>query len=130
MKENRLSRRTFLSRTSLAAAGTVAAALGRSAEGAVDMSKVEQIVQKGRINQSVSKWCYGKFSLDELCVLSRKMGIKAIDLRGPDDFPTVKKHGLVCSMENTPGLASGLNRKENHEDCLAKIREAIDAAAE
>ena len=130
MKENRLSRRTFLSKTSLAAAGTVTAALGRTAMGAIDMSKVERIVKKGRINQSVSKWCYGKFSLDELCAVSSKMGLKAIDLLGPRDFPTVKKHGLVCSMINTHGLTKGLNRKENHEECLAKIRDAIDAASE
>jgi len=130
MKENRLSRRTFLSKTSLAAAGTVAAALGRPAAGAINMSKVERLVKKGRINQSVSKWCYGKFSLDELCAVSKKMGIKAIDLLGPGDFPTVKKHGLVCSMINTHGLGNGINRKENHDECLARIRDAIDAAAE
>lgn len=130
MKEDRLSRRTFLGKTSLAAAGTVAAALIRPAAGAVDMSKVERLVKKDRINQSVSKWCYGKFSLDELCAVSKKMGIKAIDLLGPRDFPTVKKHGLVCSMINTHGLGNGLNRKENHEECLAKIRDAIEAAAE
>jgi len=129
MKEKILSRRTFLGKTSLAAAGTVAAALAHSAR-AIDLSKVERIVKKGRINQSVSKWCYGKFSLDELCAVSKKMGIKAIDLLGPRDFPTVKKHGLVCSMINTHNLGNGLNRKENHDECLARIRDAIDAAAE
>jgi len=130
MKEKRLSRRNFLGKTSLAAAGTVAAALGRPATGAVDMSKVERLVKKGRINQSVSKWCYGKFSLDELCAVSKKMGIKAIDLLGPGDFPTVKKHGLVCSLINTHGLGNGINRTGNHKECLAKIRDSIDAAAE
>lgn len=130
MKEDRLSRRDFLSRSSLVAAGTVTAALCRSTAGAIDMSKVERIVKIGRINQSVSRWCYGKFSLDELCAVSKKMGLKAIDLLGPGDFPTVKKHGLICSMVNTHGLSSGLNRKENHEKYLATIRSAIDAAAE
>jgi hydroxypyruvate isomerase len=130
MKEKILSRRNFLSKTSLAAAGTVAAALCRSTAGAIDMSKVERIVKIGRINQSVCKWCYGKFSLDELCAVSKKMGIKAIDLLGPGDFPTVKKYGLACSMVSTHGLGNGINRKGNHEECLAKIRDAIDAAAE
>ncbi len=96
MKEKRLSRRTFLGKTSLAAAGTVAAALARPA-GAVDMSKVERLVKKGRINQSVSKWCYRKFTLDELCAISKKMGIKAIDLLGPDKFPH-------CLRQQTFGL--------------------------
>lgn len=128
--KDKLSRRTFLSKTSLAAAGTVAAALGRSTVGAVDMSKVERIVRKGRINQSVSKWCYGKFELDELCAVCKKMGMKAIDLLGPSVFPTLKKHGLECSMINTHNLGKGINRKGNHDECLAKIRNAIDAAAE
>jgi hydroxypyruvate isomerase len=129
MKEKRLSRRTFLSKTSLAAAGTVAAAFARPAR-AVDMSKIKRIVKKGRINQSVSKWCYGKFKLDELCAICKKMGLKAIDLLGPSAFPTLKKHGLACSMISTHGLGNGINRKENHKECLAKIRDAIDAAAE
>ena len=65
-----------------------------------------------------------------MCVIGKKMGLKAIDLLGPSDFPTLKKHGLACSMINTHGLTKGINRKENHEECLDKIRTAIDAAAE
>ncbi|MHC4113573.1 MAG: hydroxypyruvate isomerase family protein, partial [Planctomycetota bacterium] len=81
-------------------------------------------------NQSVSKWCYGKFELDEFCAICKKMGMKAIDLLGPSAFPTLKKHGLECSMISTHGLGNGINRKGNHKQCLAKIRDAIDAAAE
>ena len=128
MNNDKLSRRTFIRNTSLMAAGTIA---GISASGAAAaVADIERIVKKGRINQSVSKWCYGKFSLDELCAIGKKMGIKAIDLLGPNAFPTLKKHGLACSMVNTHGLTKGLNRKENHKECLAKIRSAIDAAAE
>ncbi len=129
MSKNKLSRRTFIRNTSLIAAGTVAGALAGKGYAAAP-GNIERIVKKGRINQSVSKWCYGKFSVDELCAVSKKMGMKAIDLLGPNDFPTLKKHGLECSMVNTHGLGNGLNRKGNHEECLAKIRDAIDAAAE
>jgi hydroxypyruvate isomerase len=94
------------------------------------MDKVKKVATKGRINQSVSKLCFGKWSLDQLCEVSKGLGLKAIDLLGPSDFPTLKKHGLVCSLINTHGLGKGLNRKEQHADCIAKIREAIDAAAE
>jgi hydroxypyruvate isomerase len=58
------------------------------------------------------------------------MGMKAIDLLGPNDFPTLKKHGLACSMINTHSLGNGLNRTENHAECLSKIRTAIEAASE
>ncbi|MCX6359123.1 MAG: hypothetical protein NT029_04925 [Armatimonadetes bacterium] len=37
---------------------------------------------KGRIKQSVSRWCYGGMSLDELCVAAKGMGLVGIDLLG------------------------------------------------
>jgi hydroxypyruvate isomerase len=129
MNHNKLSRRTFIRSSSLIAAGTIAGTLARAGQAAT-VDDVERIVKNGRINQSVCKWCYGNISLDELCAVGKKMGLKAIDLLGPNDFPTLKKHGLVCSMLNTHGLTKGLNRKENHEECLEKIRTAIDAASE
>jgi len=129
MNHNKLSRRTFIRSSSLIAAGTIAGTLARAGQ-AVTADDVERVVKNGRINQSVSKWCYGKFSVEEMCVIGKKMGLKAIDLLGPNDFPTLKKYGLECSMINTHGLTKGINRKENHEECLDKIRTAIDAAAE
>ncbi len=129
MKKDELSRRSFIGNTSLMAAGAVAGSLAGTGYAAIG-DNVKRMVKIGRINQSVSKWCYGKLSLDELCAVSKKMGIKAIDLLGPRDFATVKKYGLVCSMVNTHSLSKGLNRKENHKQYLAQIRSAIDAAAE
>jgi hydroxypyruvate isomerase len=129
MEKDKLSRRSFISNTSLVAAGAVAGSLTGTG-GAAMSDNIKRIVKKGRINQSVSKWCYGKIPLDEFCAASKKMGIKAIDLLGPRDFPTLKKYGLECSLVNTHGLTKGLNRIENHKECLDKIRSAIDATAE
>lgn len=129
MKKDKLSRRSFIGNTSLLAAGAVAGSLTGTG-GAAMSDNIERIVKIGRINQSVSKWCYGKIPLDIFCEACKKMGIKAIDLLGPRDFPTLKKHGLECSLVNTHGLTKGLNRIENHKECLAKIRTAIDATSE
>jgi len=129
MNSNRLSRRTFIRNISLAAGGTIVGALNQKGY-SIEIEELECAVKKGRINQSVSRWCYGKLSLDEFCIAVKKLGLKAIDLLEPNDFPTVKKHGLVCSMVSTHSLTNGINKKENHEQCLAKIRIAIDAAAE
>jgi hydroxypyruvate isomerase len=129
MKEDKLSRRLFIGNTSLMVAGAVAGPLADTGCAAT-ADNIKRIVNKGRINQSVSKWCYGKIPLDEFCAICKKMGLKAIDLLGPRDFPTLKKHGLECSMVNTHGLTKGLNRTENHEQCLSQIRSAIDATAE
>jgi len=115
-------------KTSLLAAGAVAAHLtGKTS--AIEMSKVEHVATKGRIKQSVSRWCFGKWSLDELCEVSKRLGLKAIDLLGPGEFETVKKHGLICSLVNSHSLTDGLADKKYHETCLAKLRETIDATA-
>jgi len=50
--------------------------------------------------------------LDELCQVSKKLGLKAIDLLGPKDFATVKKYGLVVSMVNGPALTDGFADKK------------------
>jgi hydroxypyruvate isomerase len=128
MNNDRVSRRTFIRNASLVAAGTVAGAL--AGKGYAAAADIERIVKNGRINQSVCRWCYGKLSLDELCAVAAKMGLKSVELLSPEDFPTVKKHGLICAMISTHNLNRGLNDKNNHAECLAKIRSAIDSAAE
>src|SRR5512146_1105959 len=130
MNSNQLTRRSLIRNTSLLAAGVIATRLTGTAAGAIDLDKVQTVCTKGRINQSVSQWCFGKWSLDELCQVSQKLGLKAIDLLGPKDFATVKKYGLVVSMVNSHALTDGLAEKKFHEACLAKLREAIDATSE
>jgi hydroxypyruvate isomerase len=66
---------------------------------------------KGRLKQSVSRWCYEKYSLDDLCKQAVRIGLKGIDLIDSKDWPLVQKYGLVPSM--TPGagtIPDGLNR--------------------
>jgi hydroxypyruvate isomerase len=87
-------------------------------------------VADGRLQQSVCKWCFKSMSVEELAQLCNKIGLKGIDLLGPDSFETVKKYNLVCTMTQSHGIEKGLNRKENWEDCLGKIRKAIDATSE
>jgi len=128
MNGQQLSRRTFICRSSLAAAGV--AALGAGIDGVKGATTVEPCVTKGRIKQSVSKWCYDKIPLDEFAASCKTIGLKAIELLGPGSFATLKKHGLVCALTNTHGLTKGLNRTENHAECLKAIRDAIDANAE
>ncbi|HUS90604.1 MAG TPA: TIM barrel protein [Phycisphaerae bacterium] len=124
----RVSRRDVL-----AAAGgaAMAAAAGASMSEAAEKAAGDlSYTPKGNIRQSASKWCY-KMPLDQLCAEGKKMGLLAIDLLGPGgDFDVLKKHGLACSMVTSSGINPGLNRKENHEQCLAKIRSSIEAASE
>ncbi|HEV2102268.1 MAG TPA: TIM barrel protein [Candidatus Acidoferrum sp.] len=79
--------------------------------------------RKGRIRQSVSRWCYEKIPLDELCEKGAAMGLRAIDLLNEDEWEVPRRYGLVCSMGYGGGgeIGSGMNRLENH----AKIEEAF-----
>jgi hydroxypyruvate isomerase len=79
--------------------------------------------RKGRIRQSVSRWCYEKIPLDELCEKGAAMGLKAVDLLNEAEWEVPRRYGLVCSMGYGGGgeIRSGMNRVENH----AKIEEAF-----
>jgi hydroxypyruvate isomerase len=85
---------------------------------------------KGRLKQSVCRWCYEKMSLDDLCQAAARIGLKGIDLVDYKEWPTVQKYGLVPSM--TPGggtIADALNRTENHDRLEREFRENIENAA-
>ena len=90
----------------------------------------ERGVKKGRIKQAVCQWCYGGVPFNDLAAHAARIGLVGFDLAGPDQWPALKKHGLVCTMTPTHGIGKGLNRKENHEECLAAIRRAIEATSE
>ena len=125
-QESKITRRDILAGMAGAAVATVA---GMAVPGSASAG-VERVVKNGRINQSVCRWCYGKLSLDELCAAAVKMGLKSVELLNPEELPIVKKYGLVCAMLFSHSLQDGLSHKENHDECLAKIRTSIDAAAE
>jgi hydroxypyruvate isomerase len=100
------------------------------AAGALASSALSAAPLKGRLKQSVSRWCYEKYSLDDLCKAAVRIGLKGIDLIDSKDWPTVQKYGLVPSM--TPGagtIPDALNRKENHARLEREFRENIEKAA-
>jgi hydroxypyruvate isomerase len=88
---------------------------------------------KGNLKQSVSRWCYSKWSLEELCKNAAQIGYKGIDLVGPQDWPTLKKYGLTCAINAGSGpirIDSGLNRKENHAAIAEALKNEIDLAVD
>ncbi|MGE5126592.1 MAG: hydroxypyruvate isomerase family protein [Betaproteobacteria bacterium] len=88
---------------------------------------------RGRLKQSVSRWCFGKMSLDELAGHAARIGYRGIDLLGPDEWAVPRKHGLVCALAMLGApvtIEKGLNRVENHSPILEALRRAIDLAAE
>jgi len=68
------------------------------------------------IKQSVCRWCFQDMPLEQLCVAAKEMGIKAIDLVGPAEWATLKKHGLDSPMCNGAeiNLTDGFNDPRFH----------------
>ncbi|MGN6121434.1 MAG: hydroxypyruvate isomerase family protein [Sphingomonas oligoaromativorans] len=86
----------------------------------------------GRLKQSVSRWCYDKIPLDELCAFAVKVGLQGIDLLNPADYDTPRRYGLRCTMgyaADVMTIADGLNRRENHAAIEQAFRTGIPLAA-
>ena len=87
---------------------------------------------KGNINHSVCYWTYNFLSLDELCQTVKNVGFSAIDLVGPKDWPTLKKHGVFSSMCNGAeiSLTEGWNNKQYHQQLIKNYTEHINLVAD
>jgi hydroxypyruvate isomerase len=84
----------------------------------------------GRIKQSVARWCYAKFSVEDLAKEAARIGLKGMDLIEPADWPVVQKYGLVPAMVPGGGsIKDGWNRKENHAKLEEQFRDKIDKTA-
>ncbi|NIJ32192.1 hydroxypyruvate isomerase family protein [Sphingomonas oligoaromativorans] len=86
----------------------------------------------GRLKQSVSRWCYDKIPLDELCAFAVKVGLQGIDLLNPADYDAPRRYGLRCTMgyaADVMTIADGLNRRENHAAIEQAFRTGIPLAA-
>lgn len=98
---------------------------------ACEMKPQQHTNLKGNINHSVCRWTFDKLSVEELCLAVKKMGFAAIDLVGPADWPTLKKHGVYSSMCNGAeiSLTQGWNDKKFHPTLLKNYSEHIDLVA-
>ncbi|MDZ7638710.1 MAG: TIM barrel protein [Bryobacterales bacterium] len=116
-----MTRRSHLN--SLLAAGAVTLVYPRASIGAT--KKIRQGVTRGVFRRTPNP-----MTLDEMCRIAAELGIEGFDLIGPQDFPTLKKYGLVPSMvPGGGGIKAGVNDEANHAQIEPKLRGFIDAAA-
>jgi hydroxypyruvate isomerase len=126
---NFISRRSMLRMAAGAStAGAVSLTLGSCTAAS---KRGERMVTKGRINQSIVYWCFEKYwDIEKTCQIARRLGCKSVELVEPKDWPTLKKHGLVCAIAGSHGFDKGMNNPNYHDMCLAKLRDSIDACSE
>ena len=118
-----MRRRDFLA--TVAAAGVAGAA--RAQPPAV-------VPRKGRIKQALMRVNFGretKLSFDDMCREAARLGCAGFDLVGPQDWPTLKKYGLMCTMAPAQGVTirDGLIRPELHDAIERAMHTEIDLCA-
>ena len=89
--------------------------------------------RKGRLKQSVTGGVFGRtqMSFEDRAKKAAEMGVVGYDLVTPDQFPILKKYGLVPAMVRGGGtLTDNMNHKENHAKLEPEYRAALKAASE
>jgi hydroxypyruvate isomerase len=116
------SRRVFLKSS---AAASIAASLPLHGESPDSASR------KGRIHQSVCRWCYKDAPLEQLCQWATQLGLKGVDLLEVPEYEIPRRYGLICTMGYAGGgtIPDALNRPENHAAIEAAFRKNIPLAA-
>ncbi|MDN4501895.1 TIM barrel protein [Alteromonadaceae bacterium BrNp21-10] len=87
---------------------------------------------KGNVHHSLARWTYQDLSVEELCKVVKSIGFSAIDLIGPDDWPTLKKYGIHSSMCNGAelNLTDGWGDTQFHEALIERYHRHIDLVAD
>lgn len=93
--------------------------------------KLYNQVLKGNINHSVCRWCFNQLSVEDLSIAAKDIGLKAIDLVGPKDWPVLQKYGLESSMCNGAeiNLIHGFNDKQYHSTLQKNYSDMIPLVA-
>ncbi len=132
-----ISRRTAL--RSIAGAAAIAS-LPRSDAAAPAAKSESTKPASGAIRQSVCKWCFKDIPLDKFCAAAKDIGLESVELLSPEDFPTLKKHGLFCAMVSSPvgktpqgvtvgGIPKAFNRIEHHDTLVELYEKRISEVA-
>jgi hydroxypyruvate isomerase len=102
-----------------------------AAAAAAGAAPAGRVVQKGRLKQSVCRWCYQAIPLPDFCKAVSAIGLTAIDLVEEKDWPLLADHGLVCSMGWKTGgdIPNGLNDPANHDLIVNGLLRTLPKAA-
>jgi hydroxypyruvate isomerase len=124
--------KSFFSRRSLIkgiGVGTLAVC-GLPVSGSGDDEKEVYRIKNRRVRQSVIYWCYRPMPVEELARHASRLGLQSVELVTQEHWPALKRLGLICAMSPSHGFAKGFAQKSEHEECLAVLRQRIDACSE
>jgi len=126
-----LNRRRLM-RAAMASALGVASMSALGARAAPSGTTSDSSALKGNIRHSVARWTFNFLSLEELCLVVRRLGFSAIDLVGPGEWQILKQHGVDSSMCNGAelNLEDGWGDTRFHKPLIESYRKHIDLVAD
>lgn len=86
---------------------------------------------RNNINHSVCQWCFNDTPLEDFLITIKNLGVTAIDLMGPKDWPLLAKYGVHCAMCNGAeiSLEQGWNNPKYHHQLIKNYTELIPQVA-
>jgi hydroxypyruvate isomerase len=112
---------------------------GIAAAGAAALTRAEAQTppparRAGRVKQTLMRVNFGRttpLTFDQMCRIAADAGAAGFELVGQQDWPTLKKYGLVCSTSGSANfnLRDGSIRPELHDGIEKGLHAAIDSNA-
>ncbi|MBT8211006.1 MAG: TIM barrel protein [Eudoraea sp.] len=123
-----MKRRKFIGTSTAATMGLLTLQNATAGDTIIPQNKI----RKGNINHSVCYWCYNSIPLDTFLQNLNTLGLKAIDLVGPEDWPLLKKYNIHASMcwGAELGLTEGWNDTKNHPALIKNYTGMIPKVAD
>lgn len=114
--------------TGIAASTLTSASVANS----VSSGSGETLELKGNINHSACRWCYETIPIDIFLDAAKEIGLKGIDLLGPDEWQLAIDKGMTCSMSTGDkfGITKGFNDPAIHEALYENYANLIPKAAD
>jgi hydroxypyruvate isomerase len=112
-------------------AGLSTAAAALLPRTAAPQAAATKVVKKGRLKQSVCRWCYRNIPDAEFFKAVADMGLTAVDLLDQKQWEAVRDYGLVCSMGWNFGggtIPDALNNPANHDAIVKGFTTALPLA--
>ncbi len=94
------------------------------------VTSAQRVQRKGRLKQGITSGCLRGLPFEDMCREGARLGIKGIDLVGPERFPLLKKYGLIPTMlPSGSSIRDGIIHKELHDKIAERLHADIDTAA-
>lgn len=123
-----MKRRDFIGTTAVGTLGILSCKGATSTQPNQD----KDFILKNNINHSVCHWCFKQVPLEDFLILMNDLGVKAVDLMGPKEWPLLKKYNIHSAMCNGAeiSLTEGWNDPKYHKTLIKNYSEMIPKVAE